>query len=61
VLSKLIDKGTSGQVSTSHHFINEDNKKIENLNEVVNKFNSYFVNVGPKLAENIEKHTAKNL
>lgn len=56
ILNKLIGKSTSGQDSTPHHFVNEDNKKIENLNEVVNEFNSFFVNVGPKLAENIEKH-----
>lgn len=56
ILNKLLGKSTSGQDSTPHHFINEDNKKIKNLNEVVNEFNSFFVNVGPKLVENIEKH-----
>lgn len=51
-------KSKSGQDSTPHHFINKDKKKITNSNEVVNEFNSFFVNVGPKLAENIEKHNS---
>ena len=56
ILNKVMGKNTSGQSNTPSHFLNEDNKKIENINEVVNEFNSFFVNVGPKLAETIEKH-----
>lgn len=31
ILNKLIGKSTSGQDSTPHHFINEDNKRIKKL------------------------------
>lgn len=36
------------------YFMNND-KTIDNMNEVVNGFNDFFVNVGPKLAEEISK------
>lgn len=34
--------------------IKKNNKKIEDLDEVVDKLNEYFVNVGPNLAKEIE-------
>uniref|UniRef100_A0A3Q3BKX6 Reverse transcriptase domain-containing protein n=1 Tax=Kryptolebias marmoratus TaxID=37003 RepID=A0A3Q3BKX6_KRYMA len=38
----------------SQHFVKEDNG-IHDLNEIVNEFNHYFVNVGPSLAAKIPK------
>ena len=35
------------------YFTNDNKKVIENMNEVVNEFNSFFVNVGPSLAKAI--------
>lgn len=38
-----------------NYFI-KDNKVIKNMNEVANEFNSFFVNVGPNLANDIIKN-----
>lgn len=37
------------------HFVNDNNKFIKNKNEVVNEFNSFFVNAQPNLAHTIKK------
>ena len=55
MLNTVIGK-KSGPTSLPSHFVNENNKKIDNMNEVANEFNDFFVNVGPKLAETIGRH-----
>ena len=39
----------------------EDGSVISNKNEISNKFNEYFVNVGPKLAEKIKVNENSNI
>ena len=46
VLNSVMGNG-SKQVNYHHHFINND-MIINNRDDVVNGFNNYFVNVGPK-------------
>ena len=41
------------------HFINDDNKIIKNTKDVANEFNYFFVNVGPNLANSINKCRSK--
>lgn len=48
------NKNASTELPT--YFTNENERVIENKNEVVNEFNSFFVNVGPRLANAIPQH-----
>ena len=41
-------------------YFTNDNKIIENMNEVVNEFNYFFVNVGPILANAIPQQDGQN-
>ena len=59
-LKKVMGK-ERGPPSTPCYFINEDGVRLENMNDVTNEFNSYFVNVGPKLAKNIDNHDDSGL
>ena len=51
ILNSII-KNKSGQVNYPQYFIDKDTNNY-NMDEVVNSFNNFFVNVGPKLADNI--------
>lgn len=53
---KKVMGNQSGTTILPSHFINEDNVRLDNMKEAVNEFNSFFVNVGPKLAKSIENH-----
>lgn len=41
--------------NTSGYFTNDKNRILENMQDVVNEFNFFFVNVGPNLAKSIKK------
>ena len=51
ILNNVIGNG-SRQVNYPHEFI-ENDMTIDNMDDAVNGFNQYFVNVGPILAEKI--------
>lgn len=51
VLNSLIKQGSS-KLTYPDHFIDENGEDY-NMSNVVNKFNNFFVNVGPKLAADI--------
>ena len=36
-----------------------DNTKLSDKKDIANKFNEYFINIGPDLAEKIEVNNAK--
>ncbi len=40
--------------NTPCYFIDENNTKLENMKEVVNRFNSFLVNAGPYVAKSIK-------
>ena len=40
--------------SIPKYFIDENNKKVTNINEIANGFNDFFANTGPKLANKIK-------
>ena len=41
-------------ISVSDPFINDDQQVIKDQHEIVTKFNEYFGNIGPNLAEKIQ-------
>lgn len=53
ILNKII-KNSSGSISYPLYFI-ENEKNIKNSEEIANKLNSFFVNVGPNLEKEIKK------
>ena len=38
-----------------------DNTKLSDKKDIANKFNEYFINIGPDLAEKIEVNNAKKI
>ena len=52
VLNDMIKK--SGKKDFPTYFEKNDNSIIQNIEEIVNEFNEYFVNVGPNLAKEID-------
>ena len=38
----------------------ENNTTINNMNDIVNRFNDFFVNIGPKLSEEIQDPVTSN-
>lgn len=51
VLNGLFRKNSKTTCTTEHYICNGET--ISNMNEVVNEFNNYFVNIGPELARKI--------
>ena len=51
ILNSIIRKGTANN-KYPDYFI-DNNKTINDMNNVVNEFNDFFVNVGPRLADSI--------
>ena len=54
VLNDIIGKGNSVS-SRPTYFVDELNRKIENVKDVADGFNNFFVNIGPNLAKSIGK------
>ena len=52
ILNSII-RNKSRQINYPQYFI-ENNKIINNMNDVINKFNDFFVNIGPNLVEEIQ-------
>lgn len=54
ILNKVMGNKTA-HIALPDHFI-YNNKTLHDLNEVANEFNSFFVNMGPNLADSIKIH-----
>lgn len=54
ILNKVMGNKTAHTALPDHFIYN--NKTLYDLNEVANEFNSFFVNVGPNLADSIKIH-----
>ena len=52
LINEVINKGTF-KTELPDHF-NENDRLITNRSEISNKFNEYFINIGPKLADKIQ-------
>ncbi len=50
VLNSIIKKNT-GKVDYPNYFVNDDKLSINKMNDIVNEFNEYFVNIGSNLAK----------
>ncbi len=57
VLYSIIQKISSNAIN-AEYFVDEV-ININNMEDVVNGFNNYFVNIGPKLAEKNQKQTQR--
>ena len=53
ILNKIVRKNQNPS-SIPKYFIDENNKKVTNINEIANGFNDFFANIGPKLANKIK-------
>ncbi|XP_013856520.1 uncharacterized protein LOC106512449, partial [Austrofundulus limnaeus] len=60
ILNSVIKKN-SKHVSYPQHFTNNEDKHLNNMEEIVHNFNKYFVSVGPKLAEEIPQPTGHEI
>lgn len=52
ILNNIINRRSTCSKMYAHYFINED-QTLDNMADVVNNFNQYFVNIGPQLARKI--------
>ncbi len=50
VLNSIIKKNT-GKIDYPNYFVNDDKLSINKINDIVNEFNEYFVNIGSNLAK----------
>ena len=53
ILNKVINKNKTSS-RPPDIFKDDDASRITNINDIVNKFNNFFANVGPNLAKKIE-------
>ncbi len=50
VLNSII-KNNTGKIDYPNYFVNDDKLSINKMNDIVNEFNEYFVNIGSNLAK----------